>query len=334
MPLNKNAYLRYRVIDQCLTNSMKPFPNKEYIREKLEEVVGRVSVSSIEKDFGKMKELFNAPIEFNRLKKGYCYTEPDFSIKEFPLTQEEITALDFTTGILQALKSTPIFSKVEGAIDKVISGYRVGKLLGKSEEELIQVEAPVNVGGGQWIEPIYMAIIHKAPLLIRYAPFDRDEKTHHLSPYLLKEYRNRWYVIGHSDRAEAVLVFALDRIQDINPSPEKWIKNQEFDPHTYFKYSFGITQIHNEKPKKVVLSFSPQQANYILTQQLHPSQKIIRQNQKEVRIELNVFLTQELLMMILGYGTGVKVISPKKLVDDVREQVKTMMKNYAQIKRK
>ena len=105
MPLNKNAYLRYRVIDQCLTNSMKPFPNKEFIREKLEEVVGRVSVSSIEKDFGKMKELFNAPIEFNRLKKGYYYTEPGFSIKEFPLTQDEITALDFSTGILQALKS-------------------------------------------------------------------------------------------------------------------------------------------------------------------------------------------------------------------------------------
>lgn len=334
MPLNKDAYLRYRIIDQCLTNSMKPFPTKEYILERVEEVVGTVSVSSLEKDFGQMKRIFKAPIEFDRYRKGYFYNDPHFSIINFPLTEEEITALDFSMGVLQVLKSTPVFSKVEGAVDKVISGYRVSKLLGKTDDELIQVESPVSAAGSQWIEAIYQAIIQKKVLAVLYQPFEKEAKMHQLSPYLLKEYRNCWYVIGQSDRAEAVLVFALDRIRDISPSSEKWIKNQEFDPHTYFKYSFGITQIHNEKPQKVVLSFTPQQANYILTQQLHPSQKIIRQNQNEVRIELNVFLTQELLMMILGYGPGVKVISPKKLVDDVREQVKTMMKIYAQMKRK
>jgi len=226
------------------------------------------------------------------------------------------------------LKSTPIFNKVEGAIDKVISGYRVTKMLDKAEEELIQVESPSGNSGGQWIEQIYQAIINKEVLLVRYHPFNREAKEHLLSPYLLKEYRNRWYVIGHSNRADAVLVFAMDRIQEVITAKSVWVKAGNFSPQEYFRYSFGITQVSAAKPQRVVLSFSPLQAQYILSQPLHHSQQLIRQNDKEVRIELRVYLTQELLMMILGYGTGVKVIAPKKLVDDVKGIIRAMIRQY------
>ena len=328
MPLNKDAYLRYRIIDQCLINTLRKYPSKEYILEKVEDVVGSVSLSSLEKDFGKMKELFNAPLSYDRYRKGYCYDDPNFSIKEFPLTEEEITALDFSTAVLQVLKSTPIFNKVEGAIDKVISGYRVTKMLGKTQEELIQVESPTGNSGGQWIEMIYQAIINKEVLQVHYHPYNREAKEHQLSPYLLKEYRNRWYVIGYSNRAESVLVFAVDRIQEIIPAKTAWVQAENFSPKEYFQFSFGITQINAAKPHKVVLSFTPKQAQYILSQPLHHSQKLIRQNEKEVRIELLVYLTQELQMMILGYGNGVKVIAPKKLVDDVKVIIKAMIRQY------
>lgn len=328
MPINKDAYLRYRIIDQCLINSMHAFPNKEYIREKVEEVLGPVSLSSLEKDFGKMKEIFSAPIAFDRVRKGYYYDDPNFSIKEFPLNEEEIRALDFSTAVLGVLRSSPIFNKFEGAIDKVINGYRVGKLLDKSMDELIQVESPIGNNGGQWIEPLYKSILEKQVVRILYEPFGREAKEHHLSPYLLKEYRNRWYVIGFSARAEAIIVFALDRIRIISPSNQNWVSSSNFNPKEYFKYSFGVTQINNAKPEKVILSFALAQANYILTQPLHPSQKILRKNLKEVRIEITVYLTHELTMMILGYGENVKVISPRKLVKTITNSVEATYTLY------
>lgn len=328
MPLNKDAYIRYRIIDQCLTNSMKPFPDKELIRERVEEVVGPISLSSLEKDFGKMREIFGAPLSFDRFKKGYYYQDKSFSIKEFPLTQEEISALDFSTGILQILKDTPIFRKFEGAIEKVISGYRVGKILNKTDDEIIQVESPLGNSGSQWLEKIYGAITQKQALDILYQPFGRESKTHLVCPYLIKEYHNRWYMVAYSDRASVVLVFAMDRIRSVQESNSAWVDDDRFDPHEYFNYSFGITQLHGSKPYKVVLSFTPAQANYILSQPLHHSQKIIMQNEKEVRVELYVYLTQELKMMILGYGSGVKVLSPKKLVNEVREQARALNRLY------
>ena len=141
-----------------------------------------------------MRELFDAPIQYDRARGGYHYTEEGFSIKEFPLTEEEISALDFSTSVLQILKATPLFSRFEAAIEKVISGYRVGKILGKTDEELIQVEAPLGNSGAQWIETFYRSILERQTLVVTYRSFGGESKEYILCPYLLKEYRNRWYV--------------------------------------------------------------------------------------------------------------------------------------------
>ena len=324
MPLNKSAYIRYRVIDQCLTNSMHSYPSKEYILKKVEEVVGDVSISSVEKDFGKMKELFNAPIQYNRVHNGYHYTEENFSIKEFPLTEEEIEALDFSTAVLQVLKQTPIFQRFEGAIEKVISGYRAGKLLGKQDDEIIQVEAPVSESGSQYIQPLYQSILHLQPVSILYKSFVTEAKEHLFCPYLLKEYRNRWYVVGNSSLKENIIVLALDRIQAIKLVKAKWVGADSFRPNDYFKYSFGITQVSGSNPETVELALTPLQSKYVLSQPLHPSQKIISESENEVCISLEVYLTQELIMTILGLGSGVKVLKPDGLVRQIKDEIGKM----------
>ena len=102
MPANKSAAIRYRVIDQCLRNKMHRYPTKEFLRQKCEDVLSKVddtniSNSTIEKDIAAMKDdprlCFNAPIEYDRGRKGYYYTEDDYSINGFPLSVEELEAL-------------------------------------------------------------------------------------------------------------------------------------------------------------------------------------------------------------------------------------------------
>lgn len=87
-------------------------------------------------------------------------------------------------------------------------------------------------------------------------------------------------------------------------------------------------QRNNSKPQKVLLSFSPKQAPYILTQPLHHSQKTILENVREVRIELSVYITQELKMTILSYGENVKVFKPAILQKEIKATIKKMENNY------
>ena len=105
MPANKSALLRYHIIDSCLTNTLKKYPTMDYIIKKIEEQIGTsLSNSMFTKDIQNMRTIYGAPIKFNRSDKGYYYTEPEFSIKKFPLTRDEIEALDFSTAFFQQLK--------------------------------------------------------------------------------------------------------------------------------------------------------------------------------------------------------------------------------------
>lgn len=330
MPLNKSAFIRYRIIDGCLTNSMRRYPSMADILDKIEAQLGSgISASMFSKDLQQMKSIFNAPIRYDRQHNGYCYTEAGFSIREFPLTHEEIQALDYSTALLQQLKGTRIFHHFENAINKVIEGYRLSGILGKSETQILQVEEPLRTDSSRWLERLLQSIVEKNPLLVSYQGFGREEKEHELSAYLLKEYRNRWYVIGYSARAKNILVMALDRINRIEPSKGHYVQEKDFSPADFFRYSLGITQVHGTKPETVLLSFTNVQAPYILSQPLHQSQKVIKETATELRVSLNVYITAELRMAILSYGPEAIVLKPASLKKDIEKTIGLMKKRYS-----
>ncbi len=328
MPVNKNALLRYRIIDGCLTNKNRKYPSAQFILDRIEDHLGSpVSDSSFNKDLAQMKQIYDAPIKFDRVHGGYFYEQEGFSIKEFPLTNEEIDALDYSTALLHQLKGTRMFQQFENAINKMIEGYRISKVIGKSETQIIQVEEPVKMEGSHWLEVILKAIVEKKGLDVQYQGYGREAVVHEFSTYLLKEYRNRWYMIGYSLRKKNVIVLALDRVKEIKNSKGIFKSQGTFSPQDFFKYSFGITQVHGAKPEKVVLSFSAQETPYIIGQPLHHSQKIISES-PDLVVELEVYITAELKMAILSYGKEVKVVKPESLKKEIRDSIKEMVQKY------
>ncbi|MFN3301336.1 MAG: helix-turn-helix transcriptional regulator, partial [Sediminibacterium sp.] len=224
MPKNKSALLRYRIIDGCLTNSMHPYPSLDAIQKKVEQQLDKsISSSMINKDFAAMKEIYGAPIMYNKTRGGYYYSDPKFSIQEFPLTEEEREALDFSTALLQQIRGTRLFQQFENAINKVIEGYRISKIAGIEQRQFLQVEEPVRPQDSPYLEQLLQSIIHQQPLAITYQGYGREPKLHQFSAHLLKEYRNCWYVVGYSDRGKNLLMFALDRIKDITNSESEYI---------------------------------------------------------------------------------------------------------------
>ena len=305
------------------------------IIEKIEEQLDcAVSESSFNKDIQQMKKIYTAPIKYDRTHNGYSYTEKGFSIKEFPLTYEEIEALDYSTALLQQLKGTRLFDQFQNAINKVIEGYRISKIIGESESQILQVEEPVKTIGSKWLEALLKAVVEKDALEVTYQGFGKQKKKHPFSPYLLKEYRNRWYVVGYSARVEKIIVLALDRIKQVAKTKMKYMSKTDFSPQHFFKYSFGITQVHDAKPQKVVLWFSPIEAPYVLSQPIHQSQKIIKQEKDALEIELQVYLTKELKMFILSFGKEVRVLQPDSLRAEMLTIVKEMFINYKPLKTK
>jgi predicted DNA-binding transcriptional regulator YafY len=332
MPYNKSAVLRYQIIDDILSSKQlgPDAKTKEAIISTIESRLGiTLSESMFHKDINSMRSIYSAPLEFDRYNKCYCYTQPDFSIKGLALTDEEKESLSLALAILEQLKGTQLFQHFGNAINKVIKGCRMSEFLGKSEKQILQVEEPSPGAGEKWVDAILKNIVEgKKGLCIHYEPYDRDPKIHEFSPYLVKEYRNRWYTIGYSERASSVIVLALDRIKKIEPGNNKFVFNSDFKPEEYFKYSMGITQIHEAKPEIVELSFSPDQLHYVLSQPWHASQQIIRKKGQETVIRLQVYLTHELTMAILSCGPHVKVLKPARLVKTIKNTIEKMKERY------
>jgi predicted DNA-binding transcriptional regulator YafY len=327
MPANKNALARYRIIDDCLTNTMRRYPKLPDIQQKIEAQLGQsISTSMINKDLKAMRDMYGAPIIFQKQKNGYCYSQEGFSIKEFPLTYDEIEALDLAPAMLQQLKGTKLYDQFLHAVNKLIEGYRIGKTLGKDEIEIIQTETAAGSPGTNWLEPLLKAIIEHTSLTIHYKPYGGEIKIHTISPYLLKEYRNRWYLVGFSDRSEKVLVWGLDRIQAVDNSKEQFYQVPAFNSADYFQYSFGITQMHYSLPEQVVLSFIPEQAPYLLSQPIHASQEVLVNNGTEIRIAIKVYLSHELTQFILGNIDKIREIAPSSLKESIAEKINNARK--------
>lgn len=329
MPVNKNAAFRYRIIDGCLRNSMRKYPTLQMLKEMIMEVAGleSLSESQVNKDIRSMKDMYNAPIENHKIYGGYYYTESDFSINSFPLTQDEIRVLDLSTSILKQIKYSGYFNQFESVIDKLISGFRISQIPGYEEKQIIEVEQPISDTGLRWIEMAYESIINKLPLYIDYRKFNNDEvKQHVFSAYIIREYRNRWYITGYSERSEGITTLALDRVLNMELMKGGY-HSADFDAKDFFKYGFGATVYNNSKPYKVELEFDNSLAGYMLTKPLHSTQKVISHSDN-LHLEIECYLTPELEMTILSYAEKVKVLAPQELIDRIQKRAEELITLY------
>ena len=334
MPVNKEAFLRYRIIDRMLRDKAHPYPEMDDLIDELEEKLGKsFSVSTVQKDIKSMKEDdllgYNAPIKFHRAHKGYYYTDENFSITEVPLSEEDINAIEFAAKVLQQFKDVKLFGNFGSAVDKIFNAVSVNSILDDEEaEQLIHFEKVPYYKGSEWIAPILENIKQRKPIILEYKRFDLDSsKMHELHPILLKEYRNRWYLIGMLEKNDRIIILALDRVNQIFESKLTYRFHKQFSSNNYFKYAYGITTFDGE-PSDVIFQCNPVQASYIKTQSLHHTQKIVKETDDYVQFSMQVGITTELIMDLLAYGDGVKVLQPESLKNEIKERLEKAINNY------
>lgn len=331
MPINKNAAFRYKIIDSCLRNNRKRYPGLQFIQEKVTEALGLnsfISVSSLNKDFKAMRDFYKAPIKYSYREGGYYYDDPDFSINNYPFSPDEIEALDVSTAFLRQLKYSGFFKNFETVVNKLLNGYRIGDISGLENAKIIQTEEPASDNGVGWIALLLEAIVCKNQVSVKYQRFNTDQpKTHHFSPYVLKEYRNRWYVTGYSIEAKSLTSLVLDRVQSIELLKEGFVQDPHFEEDKYFTYSFGATVHPLAAPEKVELLFNKSLEGYFKTKPLHHTQQL-QQSKDGILVQIECYITPELEMTILSYGEQVKALAPHTLVQRIKKRVEALSYVY------
>lgn len=318
-----------------MTMRQKPAPSLEELVEFVSEKLGSpVSVSCIQKDIYAMRYDeslgYRAPIEFDRYKRGYVYTDPDFSINNIPVSEEDLQGLEMAIGLLEQFKNIPAIRVFEDAISKLAVAVKQNRQQ-QNEGSILILDRPKRYMGIEFMADIVDAIRQKNVMRITYKPFTKAEaKKHTVHPYFIKEYQGRMYLIAkdiHPVKESKFLTFAFDRIADVVTMSQTFPEEQ-VDRENYFRSAIGIS-LPDAKPERIVLRIDPQQANYLRLQPIHSSQQVLKDTPREFRIQLELVVNYELISLLLGMGDRLTVLEPASLAEKLKETAHSMWKNYS-----
>jgi len=335
MPHIKNALIRYRIIDRSLRNKYRPFPSKRDIRELCEEALfgsvdgENICDSTIEKDLFAMRLEHDAPIKYSKRDGGYYYTDPEFSINDIPLTNDDVTSIKFAINTLKQFREVDMFKQFGNAIDKIVDRITISDDPRDADiVNFVQFEVGLSSSGNEFLAPLLEAIRNSLIATFEYTSFvSGKSKSRRVVPLLLKEYRNRWYLISFDLEKKDVMTYALERMESVLVLEEKGQKPLNFDPDLFFKHAVGITS-SEEEPVKVIFKADNVSSKYILSQPFHISQKIVKEGKNKTTFELRILISEEFTRSVLSYAGGIEIIEPIELRDEIIIRLTDMMKNY------
>jgi predicted DNA-binding transcriptional regulator YafY len=328
MPVVKQARLREKYLDQLLRNRNRKYTVVQMTEELSRRLGTDISKETVYKDIKHIKDEYEAVISTNSYKQLY-YEDPEFTIEKTPLTEEDKNLLDMASTLFRVFKSSPIMSKFETTINKILTGSTISKAE-RNNMDCFQPEQTIGGLGTDLIEPILSSILEKEPIEIIYQKDGFEPETKIISVYILKQVKAHWYLVGFDHlKTNQIKNYSLDRILSIKKANEPYVLNEGFDSTNYFKYSFGIFQNHTEKPLKIKLEFTGKIISQIINYPLSPYQTHkLSKDGKKLTVNLELFYSDEITREIMSYGTSVKVISPDSLAKKIKEIALEVTKFY------
>ncbi len=334
MSSNNHALIRYRTIDRCLKSQSKNYFLKDLIKACSEAVheyeehrsgksrpYKTVSRRSLMYDLKFMKDDvygFAAPIDHDRVD-GYYYTDPGFEAFKATISKTDRQRLDEALNILKQISGQNQFKDLDETILRLEDTYQIKRR--KQSRAIVQFEHSTNAEGIKWLGQIRGFINEGQPMRVKYKPFDQDAYDKVVSPYLLKEYNNRWYLIGYDHEKNRITHLGLDRIKRVKLSIQPYYKDENFDSESYLDDIVGITLMPEGKTETIRIKVHGKQRYYVDTKPFHKSQKKIKETRNNAVFELELIINYELITKLFAMSDSLEVIKPQHLKRSVAERI-------------
>ena len=334
MPINKNALLRYQILDRCFSDRHRRYEIEDLVdkvNDALLDMYGKtVSLRQIRADITYMRDRvsYNAPIVARPIEGrrcNYTYEDPHFSIFSSELSVEEVKNLLSTIDMLGRYRSPK-----NAWLEEVISSLELRFGIKANRDKVVSFEQNDQLKGIEFLSDLIDAIINHQPLKMTYRPYKGDKQTMVIHPHYMKQYNTRWFLFGLEDHGEygmSPVNKALDRIVKFSIANVRFVENDQIDYETYFDDIVGVT--HDRKHpdvEHVVLKFAKERFPYVVSKPIHQSQQVV--NAEDGTLSIDVRINRELEQNIFSFGQQVEVLSPEWFRNQIIEKYKEIVKIY------
>ncbi len=328
MATNKNAVIRYQALDKCFSNFQKKYFIEDLVEacndalSEYDSQTSGVQRRQVMDDISFMRDSlgYDAPIESIRdgRRVYYRYDDPDFSINKAPLNAGEAQQLIDSLTMLNRFKGLPGFEWIEEVIRKFEASFK----LNGATSEVVGFDQNIDLKGLEFFNPLFEAIVAKQTLLIKYTPFGKPTIEKVVSPYYLKQYNNRWYLMCKPEGEDVVWNYALDRMETVIPAEAHYEENKEIDFSEYFEDIVGVTHPREGVEQKVLLQVADDYVGYFTTKPIHGTMHRRPNNVFEFKLIPNY----ELETFIFGHSDKIKVLEPESLKNAIKQRLEAAQK--------
>jgi len=305
--MSKRGYIsRYLLLVKKL--KAKPYSSYTELQSYIESQVSHLQMQdetlsigfskrTLQRDIREIRNVFGVDIEYSHSSKGYFISQGEMEQMNF---QRMIESFDMFNSLNLAKDLTPYI--------------------------LLEKRRPQ---GTEHLYGVLHAIKDKLKIKFSYHKFWEEEATARTAePYALKEFKNRWYVLAKDNNDGKIKTFALDRISDLEITGKTFRLPAAYNPEETFRYCFGIISPTDLEPQDIILSFSHVQGKYIKSLPLHETQQVLTDNEDELQVKLKLCITHDFIMELLSYGADMKVLKPKKLINEIRNAHRYAFEQY------
>jgi predicted DNA-binding transcriptional regulator YafY len=336
-----SAFDRYKAIEEILVSQNGQFITRNNLKTKLNNYLysdglPEISINQLDKDIKYLKDK-KAPL-ISHPKKGYAYKAGSVTlltanaIKRSKKEEEELSfALE---NLASKAADFPLLLSGLETINRL-----VGKAILENKELPVMAENSTGtVAGTEFISELYGNIKFKKPVRIEYRKRGEEKnKFYNISPYLLKEHRGFWYLIGFNHDADAtkapVIVLALHRMKKITNANVSFHESKAFNSKEYFKFSLGVFHDFKNEPIEVKFWASETASDFLNLKKIHASQRKLQPmnigNRAGQVYQIKVYDSEELLHLFLSRAENFRVLEPLKLVQNIKHKLKEMQNLYS-----
>ena len=320
-----NKVQRYRLlqIDEEIRNGR--FPNATTLAKKIE-----VSSRTIQRDIEYMRDMYNAPIEFDAQKNGYYYTESSFYIKSVPISEGELFSVALFDQLLEQYRNTPLENDLRSVFKKIEMSLPNDITFDSSflQSQTTFIPDQIGVINPQNFETVFSALKNRHVLKFKYRPLQKTTwMERKINPLHSVCQKGNWYILGFCHDKQDIRVFNFSRMKDVLELQEMFEIPCGFNPANHFDKEIGIWLSATQK-YTVELLISAEIGTFALERSWNKNQKIEQREDGSVWISFETTQLPEVKRWVLGQGKTVKVLNPPELIEQVREEVAAVLGMY------
>lgn len=301
------------------------YPNCRKLAELLE-----VSSKTIQRDVDFMRDQLSLPIEYDPLRFGFYYSEPVTHFPSIEVSEGEIVALFVAQKALEQYKGTPFEQPLHAAFRKISEGLRESVTFGWGD-----LDSAISFRGLgttqadiQLFETLNKAVLRSEEIVFEYRKLGNSQyEERKVQPYHLACIENQWYLFGFDLARKQLRTFALPRMRGARATSVKFQRPANFEISKHLGNSFGV--FTSPGKYRIRIRFDAFAAQLVSERQWHASQKLRplgSDGDKGVEMTLELGNLEEILGWVLSWGSHAKVLEPKELADQVRDEAQAILK--------